>query len=1092
MRATLSQAVDEFNKLNNSAINFDKSLTSIITKTDKLGNVTKITGTMKALNDQTSKVKVSMNSAGEIISKTFTQTEKSSGSLKNTLSTMFNVNKLYLYWNLTKRLRTAISGAYNSAVDYIETQNKFNVSMGSAKPQAVKFVNQMSEAIGIAKSELMDYQSTYKNILSGLGNFTDNQSEKISESLTKMALDYSSLFNVSQSDAMNKFQSALTGSIRPIRSDSGYDVSDTTIGAKAQELGIDRSVNKLNQMEKRILRIIVLMDQLRNTGAMGDLARTIEQPASQMRVLKAQIQEVGVWIGNVFMGTVGKVLPYINAFVMVIKELIKMLAIFTGYTGDNTNLSDVFESVENSTGGVSNNLGNASKKAKELRKYLMGFDVLNVINKPTDTGKSSSSGGGLGTIDPKILGALGDYNSMMEKVRMKATDIRDKIMEWLGFTKVIDPLTGEVSWKLRDGYQNIEKIRDILLLIGGTILAVKIFNAIKNISNALAWIKGTKLVSWFANFSKSVGSATTAGAKFSTIWTKALSPLLKVVSVIGGLVLAIKGASTITKEYNKILEGQATNQWNVAKGMAEMVAGGALIGSVFGPWGAVIGGVVGALAGLVVNIYESKKVLTELAESQLFGNLSISTESWKKQLESIDGLNFGTTVEELQSKIATLSEEFEIASAKVEGYGLRFGVMGEKLKNEDIVNIKSAVSDMCTSTTEMIDANTNAQMSLWSNTYKTLGNISKEEQKDWLETIQNYGKSQKKEISTAQNNITNTYNKAIKTRGYLTDEEYDYIQKQLAKIRKLTQQNMSQSNTDMIYLKNKFVQDSTKLDEQSYKNYKEAQEQYRKEQYDAISKDYSSQYNALKTMLDNKAISQQDYNKKIEQLNQQRTKNEETVNNTIKKANQDVYNSLIESYDKIKNKTDTNSKYQKKVLEELFDDLDVDPSNFITQMEKAGRTGNEKLLKKVKEKKLDPSDLIGTKTDWAKKGSSLSGAFWSNWSTGKVSVSTTDDGGAKLRVQPYKMKADGGPVAVGEMFIAREAGPELVGKIGNTTTVMNNQQIVQAVSQGVAQAVASVMGNRNTGDIRVIVDGRELASIIEERMLRNQNIYGIA
>ena len=306
---------------------------------------------------------------------------------------------------------------------------------------------------------------------------------------------------------------------------------------------------------------------------------------------------------------------------------------------------------------------------------------------------------------------------------------------------------------------------------------------------------------------------------------------------------------------------------------------------------------------------------------------------------------------------------------------------------------------------------------------------------------------------------------------------------------------MSQSNTDMLYLKNKFIQDSSKLDEDSYKNYKEAQEEYRKEQLEAISQDYNTQLNYLQNMLSNKSISQEDYNKKVEQLNNQRAKNEETVNDTIKKANQDVYNSLMESYDQIKNKTDTNSQYQKKVLEELFDDLDIDPLNFITQMEKAGRKGNEQLLKKVKEKKLDPSDLIGTKTDWANKGLTSSNAFWSNWKTGKVSVTTTDDGGAKLTVRgtgEYQGYATGGFPSVGEMFIAREAGPELVGKIGNTTSVMNNQQIVQAVSQGVAQAVASVMGNRSGGDIRLIVDGRELTTVVEEGIMRRQNIYGTA
>lgn len=76
---------------------------------------------------------------------------------------------------------------------------------------------------------------------------------------------------------MSRIQAALVGSVKPIRSDAGYDITEATIGAKATELGIETSVRNLNQMEKRLLRIIVLMDQMRATGAMQDLARTIRK-----------------------------------------------------------------------------------------------------------------------------------------------------------------------------------------------------------------------------------------------------------------------------------------------------------------------------------------------------------------------------------------------------------------------------------------------------------------------------------------------------------------------------------------------------------------------------------------------------------------------------------------------------------------------------------------------------------------------------------------------------------------------------------------------------------------------------------------------
>lgn len=469
IKTVLAQATNEFNRLTSAASNFDKTLVNVVQRVDLLNKTVTTTATSA---DGMKKVIQTVDENGNKLKETFVDLSKQGKKTKTSLSSVFDLNRLYLYWNLTKRLRDNFKKIITSAVEFNETQNKFNVSMGTAEKDATRFVNKITEAVGIGTAELMNYQSTYKNILSGLGNFSDQQSEKISESLVKMALDYSSLFNVERSAAMNKFQAALTGSIRPIRSDSGFDVSEQTVGEKAKELGIERTVGQLTQMEKRILRIIVLMDQMRRTGAMDDLARTIEEPANQIKVLQDQIQELGVWIGNVFMGTIGSVLPYINAFVMVLKEIVRTLAIFVGYESTSNGFQDAFEVAEDAAEGIAGGVGSANKSAKELRKTLMGFDVLNVITTPKES--DSSGGGGVGSIDPKILSALDEYDSLMENVRMKATDIRDKIMDWLGFTKIIDPLTGEVTWELENGYTKLELILDTVKGIGLGLLAWKL------------------------------------------------------------------------------------------------------------------------------------------------------------------------------------------------------------------------------------------------------------------------------------------------------------------------------------------------------------------------------------------------------------------------------------------------------------------------------------------------------------------------------------------------------------------------------------------------------------------------------------------
>lgn len=89
----------------------------------------------------------------------------------------------------------------------------------------------------------------------------------------------------------------------------------------------------------------------------------------------------------------------------------------------------------------------------------------------------------------------------------------------------------------------------------------------------------------------------------------------------------------------------------------------------------------------------------------------------------------------------------------------------------------------------------------------------------------------------------------------------------------------------------------------------------------------------------------------------------------------------------------------------------------------------------------------------------------------------------------YNGYATGGFPDVGEMFIAREAGPELVGTIGNRTAVVNNEQIVAAVSQGVASAVSRVMGNQG-GSYQLFIDGEQITNVVQQRINRNANIYG--
>ena len=118
-----------------------------------------------------------------------------------------------------------------------ETMNLWQVAMRDNLDMADEFVNKMNKAYGVSTKTVMQAQATFKNMIGSLGDLSSETAYQLSEAITQMALDYSSLYNVKLQQAVEKFQSALAGQVRPIRSISGYDITEKTIHTLYQSLG---------------------------------------------------------------------------------------------------------------------------------------------------------------------------------------------------------------------------------------------------------------------------------------------------------------------------------------------------------------------------------------------------------------------------------------------------------------------------------------------------------------------------------------------------------------------------------------------------------------------------------------------------------------------------------------------------------------------------------------------------------------------------------------------------------------------------------------------------------------------------------------
>lgn len=371
---------------------------------------------------------------------------------------------------------TQIGKLTDKSADYLENINLFRVAFNGAYQEAEKFVNQMSEMYGLDESQLTNTVGIFKQLTNAM-NLSVETGTKLSKLLTQMTVDISSLYNIDVDKASSVLQSALAGQTKPIRGSTGGDITESTLQTTADEIGLDKYVGDLGYAEKRLLIVISLTKQLERST--GDFANTIEQPANQMRIMNEQWSRLTRTVGDIFLPVLWKVLPALNGILMVLTEIASVIASFIanlfGFKG-----ADEVEVLAEDTYDLASGFDSASESAKKLKQGLRGFDKLNVITTPS----SGDDDGGSGGIDPKLMDAFNsafdEYQSKLESVTMKATIIRDKIMEWLGFTKLVDEATGDVSFKF-------EKITGGLATVVG-VLSIGVLGAVTKIYGILSSI----------------------------------------------------------------------------------------------------------------------------------------------------------------------------------------------------------------------------------------------------------------------------------------------------------------------------------------------------------------------------------------------------------------------------------------------------------------------------------------------------------------------------------------------------------------------------------------------------------------------------
>lgn len=263
--------------------------------------------------------------------------------------------------------------------------------------------------LGLDPNMLMQYQAQFAQLATSMGNTADN-GMKLSRALSEISADLASVKNMDFKDVMDNMSSGLVGMSRATDK-FGINIRNTALQEKLYELGIDKSIAKMSQADKALLRTIVILDSSRY--AWGDLSRTLDAPANQLRVLQASFASLSRTIGSMFLGVLQQILPYINAVVIALQRLAQYIIDFfgiqipnvTSQAGDMSNFADALDE-------ASDNLGTAASNAKKLKQNLLGIDELNVIS---DSG-ASSAGSPSASATPELQAALDAILDEYQKV----------------------------------------------------------------------------------------------------------------------------------------------------------------------------------------------------------------------------------------------------------------------------------------------------------------------------------------------------------------------------------------------------------------------------------------------------------------------------------------------------------------------------------------------------------------------------------------------------------------------------------------------------------------------------------------------------
>lgn len=502
----VGETVANLDKLGNGVMNLLKKLqnapqinSNVANTIQGLGNLASSGSRISTVSDRASTSTKKLGNALSSLKDKLKSAHKSSKGFVSSIGMFYA--KFFLVIRAVKKFGQAIG----SAQDYIEEFNYFSVALdkvgkdsanqfkkagyNSAEEYAGSFrkrfgklqkqltgydvdyntgdaTNTFSHNLGLDLTEVMNYNAAIAQITNSAGMLGETSIDS-AKALTMLSADWASLANLDTADVMQNFQSALVGQSRAVYK-YGLDITSAGLAQTAMNHGITESIKNLSQQSKMQLRVLTMLEQ--SKVAYADLARTINQPANQLRMLQAGFKKLALTIGSLFMPIVQKLYPYMNAVVMVLQDFAQWVAKLAGIKLGDTDGSRKtpetpdYSDAADDTDKVAKNMDKTAKKTKKAADNLQGFDIVNKLqdNSDSDSGDTDPSGGNANIdLSKDISDALKNYEKIWDNAfksnQNKAVELYKKMKKaildaWKGgdFTSLGSALANWINKGMRN------------------------------------------------------------------------------------------------------------------------------------------------------------------------------------------------------------------------------------------------------------------------------------------------------------------------------------------------------------------------------------------------------------------------------------------------------------------------------------------------------------------------------------------------------------------------------------------------------------------------------------------------------------------